>query len=105
MEVCHEISQGILIVKVRGRLDVSTSPAFIKQLSELEKLPTVLDMEGLEYLSSAGLRALHVVKKDKPQVVVANFSGFCKEIYEVAGFSAIVAEHSSLEEAVKALTA
>jgi anti-anti-sigma factor len=103
MELQSEVKDGVQIVRVSGRLDVSTSPKFIAWIQALERLPTVLDMGELEYLSSAGLRALHVVKKALPKLAVANFSGFCKEIYEVSGFTSIVPEHASVDDAVSAL--
>lgn len=70
----------------------------------METLPTVLDMQGLEYLSSAGLRALHVVRKGRPKLAVASFIGFCQEIYEVAGFSAIVPDFATVEEAIASVS-
>lgn len=106
MELQTQVRDGVMVVAVRGRLDVSTSPRFIEEMGQPgEKLPTVLDMAELEYLSSAGLRALHVVKKALPALVAANFNSFCQEIYEVSGFTHIVPAYAAVDEAVAALGA
>lgn len=103
MQLEASTQNGVQIVRLAGRLDVSSSPGFLESFKELSKAPTVLDMGQLVYLSSAGLRALHLAAKASPGLVVANFSSFCKEIYDVSGFSAIVPEFVSVEEAVEAL--
>lgn len=103
MKLEIEERDGIQIVKVEGRLDVNTSTGFLERVEALPALPTVLDLGGLAYLSSSGLRALHVAARHVPKLVVANLSGFCKEIYEVAGFSNVVPEHATVDAAAAAL--
>jgi anti-anti-sigma factor len=54
------------VVKLKGRLDSMTSPAAEEQLQALvERAPrhVVLDLAGLEFLTSAGLRVLFLLKK------------------------------------------
>ncbi|HBU12908.1 MAG TPA: anti-sigma factor antagonist [Clostridiales bacterium] len=49
---------GTAVVSLVGRLDSNTSPGFEKELQNVfdGALNLVLDCEGLEYVSSAGLR-------------------------------------------------
>lgn len=104
MQLQVEKRGSVQVIAIEGRLDVNTAGTFGERLQAVESLPTVLDMGGLSYLSSAGLRALHVAAKRLPKLVVANFSGFCKEIYEISGFASIVPEYTTVDEAVSALS-
>ena len=80
-----------LNVKVSGRLDTSTAPDMEEVLKEsfegITKL--ILDFEGLEYLSSAGLRVILQAQKTmnkQGEMVVRNVNETITEIFEVTGF-------------------
>ena len=80
-----------LTVALTGRLDTTTAPrleAELKQnVSGVEEL--VLDLAGLEYLSSAGLRVLLSAQKvmnRQGSMVVKNVNEIIMEIFEVTGF-------------------
>jgi len=53
-------SQPVALVKVIGRVDSDTAPALDRVLSGLvtERKQIVLNLQGVDYLSSAGLRAM-----------------------------------------------
>lgn len=80
-----------LTIVLTGRMDTTTAPkleAELKQnISGVEEL--VLDLEGLEYLSSAGLRVLLAAQKvmnRQGSMVVKNVNETIMEIFEVTGF-------------------
>ena len=80
-----------LTVAVVGRLDTSTAPDMEEVLKEsfegITKL--ILDFEGLEYLSSAGLRVILQAQKTmnkQGEMVVRNVNETVTEIFEVTGF-------------------
>ena len=80
-----------LIVNVEGELDVRTSPEFeqalLPALSGVKEL--VIDLEGLEYISSAGLRVLlsaAKVMEDQGEMVVKNAGETVMEVFEITGF-------------------
>ena len=80
-----------LTVLLEGRLDTTTAPLFEEELrnnlDNIERL--VLDMEKLEYLSSAGLRVLLAAQKvmnRQGSMVVKNVNETIMEIFEVTGF-------------------
>ena len=80
-----------LLVAVEGRLDTMTAPEFETEMkSALADVANVtLDFEKLEYISSAGLRALLLVRKalyGKGNVKVINANNLVKEVFEVTGF-------------------
>ena len=80
-----------LTVAVVGRLDTATAPDMEEVLKEsfegITKL--ILDFEGLEYLSSAGLRVILQAQKTmnkQGEMVVRNVNETITEIFEVTGF-------------------
>lgn len=80
-----------LTVAVVGRLDTGTAPDLEEVLKEsfegITKL--ILDFEGLEYLSSAGLRVILQAQKTmnkQGEMVVRNVNETVTEIFEVTGF-------------------
>ena len=85
----------ILNVKVEGRLDTATAPELEKELEEVlgEAEELVFDFEGLEYMSSAGLRILLATQKKmsaKGGMKVTNVNDVISEIFEITGFSDIL---------------
>ena len=84
-----------LTVKLEGRLDTTTSPELESELGmNLDGIKElVFDFNGLEYLSSAGLRVLLNAQKKMNQqgeMKVTGVSDAVKEIFDVTGFSDIL---------------
>ena len=91
MTIEKKVNGTELTLEVVGRLDTTTAPqldAEIKQnVAGVEKL--VLNFEGLEYLSSAGLRVLLAAQKimnKQGEMIVRNVNETISEIFEVTGF-------------------
>ena len=75
-----------------GRLDTVTAPELEAEISTI--LPTaeslVLDMEKLEYISSAGLRVILKTQKaltQKAGLKLIHVSDEVREVFEITGFS------------------
>ena len=75
-----------------GRLDTVTAPELEAEISAI--LPTaeslVLDMEKLEYISSAGLRVILKTQKaltQKAGLKLIHVSDEVMEVFEITGFS------------------
>jgi len=84
------------VLTVTGRLDAVTAPEYEKAVNELisgGELFFVIDFDGLDYISSAGLRGLLVTAKQLKgkggQVRFANVKGTVKEVFEISGFGSI----------------
>ena len=84
-----------LHVALEGRLDTTAAPeldAFLEEaLKGMESL--TVDMEKLEYISSAGLRVLFHAQRtlNRPgSVKLTHVSGILQEIFDVTGFSRIL---------------
>lgn len=81
---------------LEGRLDTTTAPQLEEALKEnmdgVEAL--TLDMEKLEYVSSAGLRVLLSAQKSmnavKGTMVLRNVCEDIKEVFEITGFCDIL---------------
>ncbi len=81
---------GMLLVMLDGRLDTDSAPAFEEAVLEsLSGIRTVtLDMNGVDYVSSAGLRVLLKLQKQmKGALRVVHVSEPIMDILEVTGFS------------------
>ena len=79
------------IVEVSGKVDTNTAPEFLEFLKGAmpgaEEL--VLDFKNLEYISSAGLRAVLFAQKTmnaQGTMVVANVNEDIMETLELTGF-------------------
>ena len=82
-------------IEVVGRLDTITAPALEKTINEnigsIESL--ILDLKGLEYISSAGLRVLLGAQKKMQKVGSMKLTGVCEDVMEVlemTGFADIL---------------
>jgi anti-anti-sigma factor len=107
MEVSSEKNGKSVVVHVKGRMDVATAPQYedecIKWI-ELGESLLVVDLAGLEYISSAGLRSLLViakrVKSENGDICFCNASEMVKEVFSFSGFSSMFAMCESLQEAL-----
>ncbi|MBE6136581.1 MAG: STAS domain-containing protein [Erysipelotrichaceae bacterium] len=85
-----------MVVSLNGRLDTVTSVDFTKRMQEekVEEKLVIIDMTNLEYISSAGLRALLALKKtlalEGKELEVHNLSPICQEVFKVTGFKNIL---------------
>ena len=84
-----------LNVKVSGRLDTTTAPQLEGELiASYEGIETlILDLEDLEYLSSAGLRVLLQAQKAMNklgEMIIRNVNETVSEIFDITGFSDIL---------------
>ena len=83
------------IIEIVGRLDTITAPALDKTINEdiagTENL--VLDVKGMEYISSSGLRVLLGAQKKMQKIGSMKVTGVCEEVmevFEMTGFADIL---------------
>lgn len=95
MTINKEKNNGILTLAIEGRLDTVTAPELEKVVNEetADVRELVLDMKGLEYISSAGLRVLLAAQKKMNKQGVMKLTDVCDavmEVFEMTGFADIL---------------
>ena len=95
MNIEKNCNENVIALNVRGRLDTTTAPALEAAVSEnvgaCEQL--ILDFDGLEYISSAGLRVILKAQKAmsaKGGMKLLHVNETIMEIFEITGFSDIL---------------
>ena len=82
-------------IELTGRLDTTTAPALDKMINEeIEGTKDlILDLKGLEYISSAGLRVLLSAQKKMQKIGSMKVVNVCEtvmEVFEMTGFADIL---------------
>ena len=83
------------IIEIVGRLDTITAPVLDKTIKEDigDTKNLVLDVKGMEYISSAGLRVLLAAQKKMQKIGSMKVTGVCEEVmevFEMTGFADIL---------------
>ena len=108
MDITTKQFKSCDMVVVKGRIDSSTAPQLTEALEGVTgsgRYKIVLDMSDLEYMSSAGFRALlssqRVCKRyNRGEIVLANVPERVKEALELAGFTELFKTFDNAVEAV-----
>ena len=98
------------IIRLTGRLDGITmgevESTFLDAVAAGEQR-FIMDLKGLEYISSAGLRVmLLAIKKTKAiggKLVLFGLAGTVEEVFQMSGFTAIFSIVNTEQEAVEAI--
>ena len=98
-------AQGAYVVSPAGSLDSNTYMLFEEKItSVLAQSPSVmvLDMQSLEYLSSAGVRAIlkarNGMKKNNGKITFMNLQPQIKKVFEIINALPTMQVFSSVEE-------
>ena len=83
------------IIEIAGRLDTTSAPALEKAICEDigDAKNLVLDMKGVQYISSAGLRVLLGAQKKMQKIGSMKVTNVCEAVMEVldmTGFADIL---------------
>ena len=96
MTISADKKDSKLVLSLEGRLDTTTAPELEKELGEyLEDVNDItFDCNGLEYISSAGLRVLlsaqKAMNKKEGKLVVKNINDTIREVFKVTGFTDVI---------------
>lgn len=97
------------LVSVNGRVDHTNSDRFLAELGSVSEGVSknggmVVDLSGLEFITSAGLRALllaqRTVNMSGGKLVVCGISGVVKEVFRISKFDALLSVSDETNEAV-----
>ncbi|MBR5280649.1 MAG: STAS domain-containing protein [Clostridia bacterium] len=83
------------IIELAGRLDTTTAPALDKTIQEDlgDVKHLILDVQGMEYISSAGLRVLLSAQKKMQKLGSMKVIHVCEtvmEVFQMTGFADIL---------------
>ena len=85
-------TEGELILS--GRIDAKNAEEFGQILSKMSDRDLTLDMSGLKYISSAGLRSIQLlymkVHNNGGELSAKNVNKYIKEVFELTGFAEIL---------------
>ena len=96
MNISETRSGDVIQIKIDGRVDTTTSPqlqnAILLAFQKGSKL--VLDFSGVEYVSSAGLRALLIGQKTANSkggsMTLVHVAEAVLQVFKMSGFSGIL---------------
>ena len=103
-------SLGVAVIALKGRLDSANAGELEKGMADLFTQPgqkAVVDMEKLDYISSAGLRVVLMLAKRARQtggrLLLSCMAPSVREVFEISGFLKIIEVTSTTDAAVASL--
>lgn len=91
------LNDDVLNISLSGRLDTITAPNLLSIYKQIQSRSTIgsisINMKDLDYISSAGLRVLLIMRKDIEEdkdFTIINMKNNVKEIFETTGFDGII---------------
>jgi anti-sigma B factor antagonist/stage II sporulation protein AA (anti-sigma F factor antagonist) len=97
VDVLEEQSGTTLILRIKGRLDAITSPPAEKKILETinrGERNILLNFEGVDYLSSAGMRTLLVINKrlstQNGRLVISSITPYVMDVLKMSGFDHVL---------------
>ena len=108
LRLTHRQSDGIAIVEVAGRIGHAASATFSEALTQASRQAgnqLILDLAGVDYVSSSGLRVLGAAARslsaDGGALVLCHVSDPVRIAIELAGLIDTLAIESSREKAAR----
>ncbi|UCD32398.1 MAG: STAS domain-containing protein [Desulfobacterales bacterium] len=110
MEIIEQLQNEVCIFKLNGRLDSTTSHQLEEKIFvaiKNESNQMIIDFEGLDYISSAGLRVIlkasKALKRSEGSIVLCSMQDYVKEVFEIAGFDAFLPIATKINDALEML--
>lgn len=107
MQIDTLIQDGITVMKVTGRMDATTVSIFTDECQKQLKSGAgryIVDLGGLEYISSAGLRGILTMGKTckaaKATLAFCSMQAMVADMFKLSGFTSILTVYSTLDEAL-----
>jgi anti-anti-sigma factor len=111
MDIGEQRVGNVWVVTATGRLDGATSGVFAQRVGALTSgadARLIVDLSGIEFLSSAGLRAIMTlfkkIKAAKGAFVLCAVPEPVREVLEITGFSELIQIHDERATALAALS-
>ena len=111
----EEGDKAITVMRLKGSLDANTQNVLENKAKEAVDAGAeylLLDLSGVDYLGSAGMRAIHAITNllspddpsmRSPNLKILNPSPAVAKVFKTLGFDAFIDVHNSVDEAIAAL--
>ena len=106
----EKLREGMVLLTVRGFLDAHTFEELERAINDIFEEGTyklVVDLSGLDYISSAGagvfIGAIGTAQENDGNIILIKPSPNVKEVFDLLGLSQIFTFKENRDEAVKAL--
>lgn len=103
---CNKIGQ-VMVLSPAGRLDAETAPHLQDEIMthvDSGETKVLLELSGVDYVSSAGLRAILLVAKKLQELegrfALCGLSEPVAKVFQVTGFDAILDIHGDQDQAL-----
>jgi len=109
MEIVEELQGSVRVLAPQGRLDTNTSGRFEARLNQVlaaTDTKLLVDLERIDYVSSAGLRVLLMAAKKvraPGRLVLCGLTPATRQTFDLAGFTALFAIEPSRATALATL--
>ncbi|MCY3815160.1 MAG: STAS domain-containing protein [Gammaproteobacteria bacterium] len=110
MDIPIERSNGTLVAAPSGRIDGFNAQDFHQTMTGSisdDDAAVLVDMSDINYISSAGLRAVLMIAKTlwqrKAKFMLCSLSGSIGEVFKMSGFDKIIEIHDSKDDALAKL--
>ncbi len=94
MELIESSTDGVTVVEPRGRMDTAGAKPFGDRMIELIRSGSrqiVVDLKHIQYISSAGFRALLIARKQSAdtqgRLVLCGLSAEVRRLFEISAFT------------------
>lgn len=108
MQISVKTTNEVKVLAFEGKLDTQTSPDAQQQLTRLieeGETKILVNLEKVDYISSAGLRVLLVVAKQLKttdgELRICSLNEVVKEVFDISGFDMILPISASESEALE----
>lgn len=103
--------KDISVLNIRGYLDAHTAPDFEKSLKTLlneKRYKIVVDLDGLQYISSAGLGVfmgfVEEIRENAGDIKISSASQKVYKVFDLLGFPSLYEFFENPEEAARKFT-
>ena|SRR5215471_5988608 len=114
MELQTQDIANVLLIQVEGRVDLTTASSFqdllLPRLTDCtgETKKVLLDLSGIHYMSSAGLRVLVLAarqcKQQQGEMVLAALPPFLQDVFRIAHFDVLFKMFATVSMALEHLS-
>lgn len=105
MAMTTRTTDGWAVVETTGRLDQTTGPQLEAELDRLVAAGTLrlmVDLSGVEFINSAGLRSIVAASKrlrrQKAELAFCGPAGMVAEVFDISGLSEMFTIYDSLND-------